>query len=305
MQIILLREGKGTAQTVCLPNLVIVAAAVVFLAGLVSSGYVGVRYFSGNLLSEQIVAHWQERINEQRAEIDRLQAKTSVEMNAIGRRLAGMQARLLRMEALGERITEVASLDQGEFRFDEPAAFGGPETGVDLPDEPLIYAAAVNDLARQIQLREGELEVLQSLLANRRFHDEVALAGRPVEKGWMSSAFGRRADPFSGRMAWHAGVDFAGQKGANVVAVGAGVVVFAGTRGGFGKLVEINHGGGYVTRYAHHSKLLVEVGDIVKKGEPIALIGMSGRATGPHVHFEVLKNGRPIDPRQYIARSRK
>jgi murein DD-endopeptidase MepM/ murein hydrolase activator NlpD len=276
--------------------------ALLVVTGLLCAFYLGFRYLNDDLLSEQIIATWQGRIDEQREEIQQLQARTDVEMYAVGRRLAGMQARLLRMEALGERITEVASLDKGEFRFDEPAALGGPSEY--LAEEPVPYASAVDELARQIEARESELEVLQSLLANRRFHAEVAPAGRPIEKGWMSSAFGRRVDPFSGRMAWHAGVDFAGQMGSRVVAVAAGVVIFAGERGGFGKLIEINHGGGYVTRYAHHSEILVGVGDIVKKGEAIALIGNSGRATGPHVHFEVLRNGRPIDPRRYVARSR-
>jgi murein DD-endopeptidase MepM/ murein hydrolase activator NlpD len=304
MQIILFRESRGTARTIRIPNLAIALAAVLTVCSLLTSLYLGIRYLDDDLLSSQVIASWEARLDAQREEVQRLQAQTEVESYAVGRRLAGMQARLLRMEALGERITEMAALDKGEFRFDEPPALGGPDGHDELGDEPLRYAAAVDELARQIQIREGELEVLQSLLANRRFQAEVELAGRPVEKGWMSSAFGRRVDPFTGRMAWHSGVDFAGQQGSHVVAVAAGVVTFSGKRGGYGKLVEINHGGGYVTRYAHHSEVLVEVGDIVKKGEPIALIGSSGRATGPHVHFEVLRNGRAIDPRRYIARSR-
>jgi murein DD-endopeptidase MepM/ murein hydrolase activator NlpD len=304
MQIILFRESSGRAQTLRIPNVALGALAALFVCSLGLSTYFGLRYLNDDLFSDQVIANWQARLDVQHAEVQRLQAQTGVELYAVGRRLAGMQARLLRMEALGERLTEVASLDKSEFRFDEPPPVGGPE-GADFGSEqPFLYVTAVEDLARQIEIREQELEVLQSLLSNRRFQSEVALAGRPVEKGWLSSGFGRRVDPFSGRMAWHAGVDFAGPKGGHVVAVAAGIVTFAGMRGGFGKLVEINHGGGYVTRYAHHSEILVQVGDVVKKGEPIARIGQSGRATGPHVHFEVLRNGRPIDPRRYIARSR-
>jgi murein DD-endopeptidase MepM/ murein hydrolase activator NlpD len=287
-----------------IPNGLVIAAAAVFVCSLVTSLYLGVRYLHDDLLSEQVIASWEARLADQQSEVQHLQAQTSVEMHAVGRRLAGMQARLLRMEALGERLTEVASLDASEFRFDEPVSIGGPEQADALLDEPLLYATAVDELARQIEIRESQLEVLQSLIHNRRFHDEVELAGRPVERGWMSSGFGRRADPFTGRMVWHNGVDFAGPQGGNVVAVAAGVVTFVGRRGGFGKMVEINHGGGYVTRYAHHSEILVHVGDVVKRGDRIALIGASGRATGPHVHFEVLKNGRPGDPRRYVARSR-
>jgi len=140
------------------------------------------------------------------------------------------------------------------------------------------------------------------MLATRRFHEEVALAGRPIEKGWMSSGFGRRVDPISGRLAWHAGVDFAGKRGASVVSVAAGVVVFAGTRKGYGRMIEIDHGGGYMTRYGHHDKLLVEAGDLVKKGQLIGRMGSTGRSTGPHVHLEVLKDGRQVDPARYVAR---
>jgi len=128
------------------------------------------------------------------------------------------------------------------------------------------------------------------------------LAGRPISRGWMSSRFGRRVDPITGAMAWHAGVDFAGKEGADVIAVASGVVVFAGVRSGYGKMIELNHGGGYKTRYGHHQDLLVEAGDVVKRGQVIGSIGSTGRSTGPHVHFEVLKNGKKVDPKRYVAR---
>ncbi len=303
MQIILLRQDKGRAQTLWIPNAVLYFAAALLVVGLLSTSYLIHRYFAQDLLPTQVVVSWQERLERQRIEIEDMQAQTRAEAAAVGRRMASMQARLLRMEALGERLTELAAIDKAEFRFDQPAALGGPDEGQDFFDG-LLYATAVDQLAQQVRAREAELSVLESLLAERRFTNEVSLAGRPVERGWMSSSFGRRADPFSGRMTWHAGVDFAGPEGGNVLAVGGGIVVFAGRRGGYGKMIEINHGGGYVTRYAHHSEILVDVGDIVKKGDTIAKIGATGRATGPHVHFEVLKDGRPIDPQRYIARSR-
>ena len=118
----------------------------------------------------------------------------------------------------------------------------------------------------------------------------------------MSSAFGRRVDPFSGKIGWHAGVDFAGRENSDVIAVASGVVVYAGKRSGFGQLIEINHGDGYVTRYAHHKESLVGIGDVVKKGQQIAIMGSTGRSTGPHVHFEVLKNGRHQDPAKFVRR---
>ena len=119
----------------------------------------------------------------------------------------------------------------------------------------------------------------------------------------MSSRYGSRNDPITGRQAWHNGVDFAGKDGSDVVTVATGVVVYSANRNGYGKMIEINHGGGFSTRYGHHKELLVEVGDIVKKGQVIGLMGSSGRSTGPHVHFEVFKNGRVVDPASYIHRA--
>ncbi|MBT3710872.1 MAG: M23 family metallopeptidase, partial [Gammaproteobacteria bacterium] len=117
--------------------------------------------------------------------------------------------------------------------------------------------------------------------------------------------FGRRNDPFTGKPAWHEGIDFAGKEGSEIMAVAAGVVTWSGDRYGYGNLVEVSHGGSYVTRYAHAKKLLVKVGDVVAKGQVVALMGSSGRSTGPHVHFEVLRNGKPVDPLRYVRRKRK
>jgi murein DD-endopeptidase MepM/ murein hydrolase activator NlpD len=120
----------------------------------------------------------------------------------------------------------------------------------------------------------------------------------------MSSGFGRRVDPITGRMAWHAGVDFAGTPGSDIVAVASGVVTFAGELHGYGRMIEVNHGGGYSTRYGHDDELLVVAGDVVKKGQVIGRMGSTGRSTGPHVHFEVLKDGHQVDPARYVARDR-
>jgi murein DD-endopeptidase MepM/ murein hydrolase activator NlpD len=206
------------------------------------------------------------------------------------------------MEALGERLSEVADIDASEFRFGEIPATGGPEQSPPEGNVTADFTAQAASLSRALESREDELEFLESLLSNRKFHQAVALSGRPVTKGWMSSGFGRRVDPITGRMAWHAGVDFAGEAGADVIAVASGVVVFAGERSGYGRMIEINHGGGYVSRYGHHKGLLVSAGDVVKKGQVIARMGSTGRSTGTHVHFEVLKDGRHVNPAKYIAR---
>ncbi len=306
MQIILFREKSGRAQPRRIPGALAVVVALLVVAGLIGNVLVVTRFLGNDLLDSQVIAKWQNRLSGQSQEIERIQSQSRVEMEAVGRRLAAMQARLLRIEALGERVAEVAQLDEGEFRFDEAPAVGGPESDVDVPQAQLApeFMLAADTLAGQIRAREDELEVLASLLANQKFHEEVALAGRPIKLGWMSSGFGRRVDPITGRMAWHAGADFAGKPGSDVVAVASGVVTFAGDRNGYGRMIEINHGAGYITRYGHHDELLVAAGDVVKKGQVIGRMGSTGRSTGPHVHFEVLKDGRQVDPARYVARTR-
>ena len=148
-----------------------------------------------------------------------------------------------------------------------------------------------------------QLEVLDDLLVSKKLQADTFVAGRPIKKGWLSSRYGKRIDPFTGKTAWHNGVDFAGKVGADIIAVASGVITTAQSRTGYGKTVEINHGGGYKTRYAHAKELFVDVGDVVRKGDLIAAMGSTGRSTGPHVHFEVFKNGRTVDPAAYLQRT--
>ena len=281
----------------------------VALAGLISipavAGFVAYRLGVGEAaLTGEMVAKWREVLDQQQESVEdvRFEAEHNLEASAL--RIAQLQARIVRLDALGERLTKIGKLDEGEFDFSAPPAMGGPENASDLAAyQPPAYIELLDQLARDIEDREQQLGVLETLLADRKLQRDIFLAGRPVKKGWLSSRFGQRNDPITGKRAWHNGVDFAGKEGADVISVAAGVVVFAGTRSGYGEMVEINHGGGYSTRYGHHKSLVVKAGDIVRKGEVIGLMGSSGRSTGPHVHFEVFKNGRIVDPSTYIHRA--
>lgn len=260
--------------------------------------------FQGEALDQNALQVLQAQVEQEQADILETKKRTQQQVHALTLRMAELQARLVRLDALGERVTGVAKLDKGEFDFSESPAIGGPEagdTGVDFT--PPDFVQAIDALAARIDDRAQQLNILETLLANRKIHDDSFLAGRPIKKGWMSSRFGRRTDPFNGRIAMHEGVDFAGKEGSPIIAVASGVVTFAADRSGYGTLVEVNHGGGYITRYAHNKANLVAVGDIVKKGQVIAEMGSSGRSTGPHVHFEVYKHGRPVDPATYIHRA--
>jgi murein DD-endopeptidase MepM/ murein hydrolase activator NlpD len=133
----------------------------------------------------------------------------------------------------------------------------------------------------------------------------VYVSGRPIKSGWLSSYYGTRKDPFTGSPAHHKGIDFAGKQGDDVIATGSGIISWAGDRYGYGQLIEIDHGNGYKTRYGHNDKILVAVGEVVDKGQQIAQMGSSGRSTGPHVHYEILRSGKQINPLKYVYRKTK
>jgi len=301
MKIIVLGD-KGVVRAVKLSRQTAVLAALFATTAVLLCGYYAVERLSRPAIDPTTVSEWRARLEAQQAEVESMRQRSTAESQAVGRQLAQMQARLLRMEALGARVTEVAELDKGEFSFDEPAPQGGPVEAPSTAPDFSELMTSMDELAAGLKARESELNILESMLLDRDIQQAKEIAGRPVTWGWMSSKYGTRLDPFTGKSAWHAGVDFAGKEKSEVVAVAGGVVTYAGKRSGYGKMVEITHGDGYVTRYGHHSELLVSVGDIVKRGDVIGRMGASGRATGPHVHFEVLKNGKSIDPARYIAR---
>jgi murein DD-endopeptidase MepM/ murein hydrolase activator NlpD len=280
--------------------LALLAVPVVFAAG----GYVLARYVNTPMMPQDVVDSWQQELLRQEQKLQQAESKSRSEVEALTVRMAQLQARLIRLDALGERVSAVAKLDSSEFDFSQPPALGGPDIeGQGEPYGPPDFIQVLDQLADQIDDREQQLDIMAGLMVNRQLQNELSIAGMPVVKGWMSSKYGNRIDPFKGQRAWHNGVDFAGKLGSDIVAVASGVVTWSDRRTGYGLMVEINHGGGYVTRYAHAQENLVAVGDVVKKGQAIAKMGSSGRSTGPHVHFEVYKDGKPENPAAYIARA--
>lgn len=307
MKVIIISGKHGESRTLSLSRWTLTFLSLCLLGAPLAGGYLGYKSLSsgGEVFDEKTLKILKNQIDEQQSEIAETKQLTDEQLQALTLRMAQLQARLVRLDAVGERITTVAKLDKGEFNFDDVPAVGGPETEpVTTANDPNLIAA-IDDLQARVEERGQQLEILQTLLANRKIDEETLLAGRPIKKGWMSSRFGMRNDPFTGHRSMHEGVDFAGKRGSDIISVGAGVVTWSGDRYGYGRMVEVNHGGGYITRYAHNQENLVKVGDIVKKGQVLALMGSSGRSTGPHVHFEVYKHGRPVDPATYIRRTRR
>jgi murein DD-endopeptidase MepM/ murein hydrolase activator NlpD len=238
----------------------------------------------------------------QQAEVAALKSQLQDRVDALAMRLGVMNAHVIRLNALGKRLTLMAHINSREFDFDEDPPQGGSESdgvgrGSQVPDLTLM----IDDLSRRIDSRSGQFSALENVILGRQLSLDIKPSGRPVREGYISSYFGERMDPFNGEDAFHKGVDFAGDAGADVLAVASGIVTWAGPREGYGNLVELNHGNGYVTRYAHGARTLVTVGDEVERGQAVAVVGSSGRSTGPHVHFEVLKDGRQIDPMAFVG----
>lgn len=307
MKLILVDQRHGQTRTIVLKGWLKGLLSICILGAPVAFGYFGYQFAVSqdpHEYSQETTLAWSEDLANQADALERLKLESEEQLEALTLRLAVLQARLLRMEALGERITTVAKLDTGEFNFAGEPAVGGPLLSDTVPYSPPAFVDAIADLEQQIADRAQQLEILEGLMTERQFESEVFITGRPIKQGWLSSPFGRRTDPFNGQLAWHTGVDFAtGEAGEDVIAVAAGVVTAAGERQGYGLTVDINHGNGYVTRYGHAEKLLVDVGEIIQKGQTIALVGSTGRSTGPHVHFEVYKHGRVVDPASYIHRT--
>lgn len=238
------------------------------------------------------------------------QARQSMQaaMQSLGRQVGVQQAKMARLDALGERIVNLADLEGGEFNFAQQPALGGPEgdsaggrggPGAGERDFAEL-AQMVDKLSARISDRSGQLELLHDVLDHKQVRQKAQPKGWPTSGGWLSSHFGRRIDPFTGKPAIHEGVDIANREGAMVEALAPGVVTWAGERYGYGKMVEIDHGNGYRTRYAHNDGVEVSVGQRVQKGDEISQVGNTGRSTGPHIHLEVLKDGEQIDPARYL-----
>ncbi|HWG75934.1 MAG TPA: M23 family metallopeptidase [Steroidobacteraceae bacterium] len=237
----------------------------------------------------------------EQAQISQLRSQMQDKVDALAMRLGLLDANIIRLNALGKRLTQMAKINSSEFDFDHDPAVGGPE------DSGSVHVAAmsgltgmIDDLSQTIDRRSAQFNALANVMLGRQLSAEIRPSGRPVQNGYISSGFGERMDPFTGEEGVHKGVDFAAPAGTRVLAVAAGVVTWAGPREGYGNLVEVAHGKGYSTRYAHNSVILVKVGDEVQRGEPIAEVGSTGRSTGPHVHFEVLKGGVQVNPMSFV-----
>lgn len=277
------------------------------IGGLLVAGLTGGALWGGYQLGVEAGASiadgeiLQLQYEKQRRELDEARYEARAHLDAIALRLGDMQAELLRMEALGEKLVSVGELDPEEFNFAELPPRGGLDASADAISVELPeLLMEVESVARSISDRTHKLELMQGLMLGGKIQKDLEPEGLPVENGWISSRYGYRKDPFTGKKTFHDGVDIASSYGAPVVAVASGVVMEAGKKTGYGYYIEMNHADGLISKYAHNSKIFVGPGDLVEKGDVIALVGSSGRSTGPHVHFEITREGKTINPSKFI-----
>jgi len=250
--------------------------------------------------SDAALAPIRAEVAESRAAVDDARADARREVNAMAARLGELQAQANRLNALGQRLTRLGDLKDGEFDFNDRPGMGGPDTAEGRPPE---LSATLGSLEERFSSAERQLDVLGALLEGER----TAGASKPQRMpapGYISSGFGIRADPFTGARSHHLGIDIDARTGDPITAAADGIVAFSGIKTGYGNVVIIDHGNGYETLYAHNQSNGVRAGDVVRAGAVIGKVGSSGRSTGSHLHFEVHVNGRPVNPTAYLKRIR-
>ncbi len=312
--ILLVNESDGrrfslrvTPKAIQLTLLLLVAVVVAFVMAL---NTIGVHY-DGPVASASKLDNWESRIQNQRAALDILRRESYYEIEGVALRIQELQAGLENLDSMGQRVFEEAGIAAEDFdiRRSRIGGIGGlPPTDGTIPpiDSQEIEATvgSMEEMDELLRVRERQLQVLRSLVLGAKSENPLdKIGGRPVTKGWISSGYGKRDDPITGAPSFHAGMDFGARYGADIVATGFGVVTHAGRHRAYGNYVEISHGRGLTTLYAHAGSIDVSPGDVVEKGQVIGKVGDTGRTTGPHVHYEVIRDGKRLNPWKFINAS--
>lgn len=307
MELIIVSNHQNRTFRLPIGLLGVSLTGLLFLASLSGTFHIGSKIalsqaeISYSKWEAQKKSHWRHALENQQANIDAAKKNAETNLDALSARLSILQAHLLRLDALGSRLIDIAGMSEKEFNMLEPPGLGGPlimtkQTSMGMFD----FIETLQDVSQKIEDRSEKFSAMESMLLNSNVQSQILPEGSPVTGGWASSAFGWRTDPILGKKDFHRGVDFAGRSGSNILSVATGIVIWSGKHYGYGNVIDVSHGNGYVTRYAHNKKNLVVVGDKVEKGQKIALMGSSGRSTGPHLHFEVVHNGKHVNPKKFV-----
>ncbi len=293
MNIILVPNNLAKPRTLSSFHVRVILVGFVVLACLVTAV----------LLSEK------NNIKRQAAQLEKSINLSQMNLDAYAKQIGGLQARIMRLDAQNKRLVKLAgietekkvakNIDLKPVETLSALGIGGPLVNTAPMTEPDLQAA-IAELAIAVGHRDEYMNFVEADVLQSSVLKEMLPNITPVSSAYRSSGYGWRIDPIRGGKAFHEGLDFSAVRGASIYAAGDGIVTTAGRTHNYGKLVKVNHGSGLETRYAHASKLLVKIGERVVKGQVIALVGSSGRSTGPHLHYEIRLNGRSLDPRKYL-----
>jgi len=302
MNVIFFSHRNGKARQFNLSHPLTLSVLSIVGIGLLASTFIAGLTLGQHSMARMALLSPTAALRAEQQQIVTLRAQVQDRIDALAMRLGTINASLIRLNALGKQLTQMANINNREFDFDHDPPQGGSDSdGIGRGAQEADVNAMIDSVSRQLDSRSAQFSSLENVILGRQLSAQVKPSGRPVREGYISSYFGERMDPFNGEEAMHKGVDFATDAGADVLAVAEGVVTWSGPREGYGNLIEINHGNGLITRYAHNAQTLVSVGDTVQRGQAVAVVGSTGRSTGPHVHFEVLRDGVQIDPMAYVG----
>ncbi|HEX5801458.1 MAG TPA: M23 family metallopeptidase [Azospira sp.] len=299
MHIILVSNRLATARTFVITPRFVLMAAVLFLGLMFATS----AFFSW--LSVQFRLPFLEHmvLSVHKQEAERSDAFMRDNLDAMASKLGQMQAQLLRLDSLGERVSTLSGVKPEDKPIDFRGGQGGPLL-LAQPQTPIELGFALDRLARHVEYRTDSLTAIESQLLDDKMRRSLLPTITPIQGDFIGSGFGWRVDPIVGTGAMHEGVDFAAEVGTPVIAAAGGVVVVSEMHPQYGNLIEIDHGNEFSTRYAHLSKLAVKDGQVVRRGQRIGLSGNTGRSTGPHLHFEVRFKGVAQNPSRFLQQGK-
>jgi len=301
LNIILVSDSLAKSRSVTLSQgQILMIAFGILLAGfmLATATYLATMRFAADMGNPYLRALF---ASLHRDEVKRSKAEVKENLDALAAKVGELQARILRLDAFGERLAKAAGIKRDEFRFDEKPGQGGPAVLVDHDLTVPEFQQMLAEMSRVLDDRSEKLGVIDSFFMDDRLARKTIPTTMPVSGGYYSSNYGYRIDPINGHSEFHTGVDIVAAVGTPVMAAAGGVVSLSGTLPEYGNVIDVDHDNGLTSRYAHLSKRLVKAGDVVMKGQVIALVGNTGRTTGPHLHFEVREKGIPLNPNKFLA----
>jgi murein DD-endopeptidase MepM/ murein hydrolase activator NlpD len=310
MNVLFLSQSAHNVHSYQISFLKLLSVTIIFTIVVIAATFSLTYWNLQTYNSDKHLKNWQKTLISQKQDMKFIKSQAQSKFNAVVDRISKIQMQINNIDSIAKRIIEENNLNKNEFNFTSQPGTGGPIDPLSQDDnnntflDDFDYLSYIDDLSKNINNKEIQMQVIENIILQKVRTDRIMPAGMPVKRGYISSRFGYRKDPFTKKIKMHKGVDIATKYGSDVLSVADGIVTVVESKKGYGMLVEVKHGNGIRTRYAHNSRSLVKVGSQVKAGQAIAKIGQTGRSTGPHLHFEVVKNGEKINPMPYINKKR-